>query len=43
MEYVYGYRTFDCRNNIRISDKFEKIIYHTSSIGVAMSLEEKRK
>jgi hypothetical protein len=41
MEYVYGYRSDDCRNNLRYTSN-DKLVYHTSSIGIVMTLDDAR-
>jgi hypothetical protein len=41
MEYVYGYRSDDCRNNLRYTAN-DRLVYHTSSIAVVMTLDDSR-
>lgn len=36
LEYVLGYRSFDCRNNVHFSPN-GSIIYHQSSLGIIMT------
>lgn len=35
LEYVYGYRCHDCRNNLRYTKK-DHFVYHTAAVGIAM-------
>jgi hypothetical protein len=36
LNYVFGYRSFDCRNNVKY-DSQGRIIYHQASIGIVLS------
>lgn len=35
LEYVYGYRCHDCRNNLRYTKK-DHFVYHTAAVGITM-------
>lgn len=35
LEFVYGYRSHDCRNNIGFGDDLGTIIYHVAAVGIA--------
>jgi len=38
LNYCYGYRVKDCRNNLRyLSDS--KVIYHAAALGIVLDLE----
>ena len=39
LKYVFGYRAFDTRNNLKYSSE-GKIVYHTAALGVVMNKEE---
>lgn len=36
MKYIFGYRSYDCRNNIKF-DKKGNIVYHQGSVGIVMN------
>lgn len=36
LEYVLGYRSFDCRNNLRF-DSQDRIIYHQAALGIMLT------
>ena len=36
LNYVFGYRAFDTRNNIYYTDDENKIVYHTAALGVVI-------
>lgn len=36
LDYVLGYRSFDCRNNLKF-DKDDRIIYNQASLGIVMT------
>ena len=38
IEHVYGYRSYDCRNNIKW-DMNGKLVYHQAAIGIVVSLK----
>ena len=40
LEYVLGYRAFDCRNNLRF-DKSDQIVYHQAALGMVVSPSKK--
>ena len=40
LEYVLGYRAFDCRNNLRF-DKSDQIVYHQAALGMVLSKAKK--
>ena len=42
MTHVFGYRSFDCRNNIKFDDK-GKVVYHQGSVGIVMTEQDKKK
>lgn len=35
LEYVYGYRCHDTRNNLRYGDRGQ-LVYHTAGVGIVM-------
>jgi hypothetical protein len=35
LDFVYGYRSHDCRNNIGFGDDLGTIIYHVAGVGIA--------
>lgn len=39
LEYAHGYRTKDCRNNLRYINE-DKIVYHTAGLGVIMDINK---
>jgi microtubule-associated protein-like 6 len=42
MQFVYGYRSYDVRNNLHY-DKEKNIIYHTASIGIVYNTRDKKR
>jgi hypothetical protein len=40
MEYVFGYRSFDCRNNVKF-DASNRVVYHQAAIGIVMDPNRK--
>lgn len=36
LDYVLGYRSFDCRNNLKF-DKDDRIVYNQASLGIVMT------
>jgi hypothetical protein len=40
LDYVFGYRSFDCRNNLRF-DKKDQIVYHQAALGVVLAPTKK--
>lgn len=36
LDYVLGYRSFDCRNNLKF-DKDDRIIYNQAALGIVMT------
>ena len=36
MKHVFGYRSYDCRNNIKFDSK-GNIVYHQGSVGIVMN------
>lgn len=36
LEHVYGYRTHDCRNNVRYNNDGD-IVYHTAAVGITLN------
>lgn len=41
LDYVIGYRSFDCRNNLKF-DMEDRIIYHQAALGIVMTERKKR-
>lgn len=39
LEYCYGYRAKDCRNNLRYL-KDGKIIYHAAALGIVLDIKK---
>lgn len=39
LSYVFGYRSFDCRNNVRFDSK-GRIVYHQAAIGIVLDHEK---
>ncbi|XP_033122529.1 echinoderm microtubule-associated protein-like 6 [Anneissia japonica] len=39
LEYIYGYRGFDCRNNLHYLNDGADIIYHAAGAGIVQNLE----
>mmetsp|Transcript_16129 Transcript_16129/g.13678 ORF Transcript_16129/g.13678 Transcript_16129/m.13678 type:complete len:121 (+) Transcript_16129:801-1163(+) len=39
LEYVYGYRTHDTRNNLRYNNNGE-VIYHTAAVGISLNTKQ---
>lgn len=37
IDYAYGYRTKDCRNNLKFINK-DTISYHTAGLGIVMDI-----
>jgi hypothetical protein len=42
LDYVLGYRSFDCRNNLKFDSK-DRIVYNQSALGIVMSERVGRK
>jgi len=42
MSYVFGYRSFDCRNNLKF-DSIGNIVYHQAAVGIVMKQNKKEK
>lgn len=40
IDYVFGYRSYDCRNNVKFDSK-GKIIYHQAAIGIVLDPKTK--
>lgn len=40
MEYVHGYRAFDCRDNLRYADDPNEIIYTAAAMGIVLKKKE---
>ena len=38
IEYVYGFRTFDCRQNLRYSHKWQ-LVYMVAALGIVLDPE----
>lgn len=36
LDYVLGYRSFDCRNNLKFDSK-DNIVYHQAALGIVMT------
>ncbi len=36
MHHIFGYRGYDCRNNLKF-DKYGNIIYHQGSVGIILN------
>lgn len=41
LDYVYGYRSYDCRNNLRYNSK-GKVVYHSGALGIVLDPKENR-
>ena len=41
MKHVFGYRSYDCRNNIKFDSK-GNIVYHQGSVGIVMNNQNKQ-
>lgn len=39
LSYVFGYRSFDCRNNVKFDSK-GRIVYHQAAIGIVLDHEK---
>jgi hypothetical protein len=35
LDYVYGYRSYDCRNNLKYNSK-GKVVYHSGALGIVL-------
>lgn len=42
LKYVYGYRGWDCRNNIGFADSRFEIVYHVAGVGVVFNSKENK-
>jgi Ca2+-binding EF-hand superfamily protein len=42
LEWVYGYRSFDCRNNIRYIKNGKKLVYFAGTLGIVYSIQTHR-
>jgi len=41
MKHIFGYRSYDCRNNIKFDNK-GNIVYHQGSIGIVMNKKKQQ-
>lgn len=39
LKFVYGYRGWDCRNNVSYADSSHEILYHVGAVGIAFNIE----
>lgn len=39
LKYVYGYRGWDCRNNIGFADSSNEVVYHIAATGIVLNSE----
>lgn len=39
LRFVYGYRGWDCRNNIGFADYTREIVYHIGGVGIVFDTE----
>jgi WD40 repeat protein len=39
LKFVYGYRGWDCRDNISYADSSHEILYHVGAVGIAFNIE----
>ena len=42
MDYIYGYRSYDCRNNLKFDSK-GRIVYHQGTVGIVTEYDSKGK
>jgi len=42
LKFVYGYRGWDCRNNISFADSRFEIVYHVAGVGVVFNSKENK-
>ena len=40
LKFVYGYRGWDCRNNISYADSSHELLYHVGGVGIAFNSEK---
>ena len=40
LKFVYGYRGWDCRNNVSYADSSNEILYHVGGVGIAFDSEK---
>jgi echinoderm microtubule-associated protein-like 6 len=40
LSYVYGYRGWDCRNNLGFADSSDEIVYHVAGVGVVLTVSD---
>ena len=40
LKFVYGYRGWDCRNNISYADSSQEIVYHVAGVGIVFNSEK---
>jgi echinoderm microtubule-associated protein-like 6 len=40
LTYVYGYRGWDCRNNVAFADSPDEIAYHIAGVGVVLTVSD---
>ena len=41
MKYIFGYRSFDCRNNIKFDSK-GNAVYHQGAVGIVMNKDNQQ-
>ena len=39
LKFVYGYRGWDCRNNISHADNSQEVVYHIAAVGIVLNSE----
>ena len=39
LKYVYGYRGWDCRNNVSYADSCQEVVYHIAGVGIVLNSE----
>jgi echinoderm microtubule-associated protein-like 6 len=42
LRHVYGYRGWDCRNNVRFADSRFEIVYHVAGVGVVFNSKDNK-
>ena len=40
LKFVYGYRGWDCRNNVSYADSSNELLYHVGGVGIAFNSEK---
>eukprot|EP01033_Poteriospumella_lacustris_P007987 gene7987-5748_t len=39
LKYVYGYRGWDCRNNLMFADSRHEVVYHIAGVGIVLNTQ----